>query len=73
MITEKTRSAAVAERPRDAFVIEYFHKSLKVSQSLKYKLYVNHSRGIRKYFFTERVVASLHLGTVCLLILTLVH
>jgi len=25
---------------------------------IQYKLYVNHSRGIRKHFFTERVVAA---------------
>jgi len=31
--TKKTRSSAVTERPRDASVIKYFAKSLKVIQN----------------------------------------
>ena len=65
----------------EAFKIYYMSKNFTVSHFFAFssstvtrghqnKIYVNHSRGVRKYFFAERVVG---LGIVFLPILTLVH
>ena len=40
-----------------SFVDFFAFSPVTVTRGHQYKLYVNHSRGIRKYFFAERVVA----------------
>ena len=41
-----------------SFTDFFAFRPVTVTRGHQYKLYVNHSRGIRKHFFTERVVAN---------------
>ena len=53
-----------------SFTDFFAFRPVTVTRGHQYKLYVNHSRGIRNISLLS---VWLHLGTVCLLILTLVH